>query len=158
MHPVVKKMDLFKLFLLFNNLKYKAMDPFIGTIQLFAGNFAPKGWAFCEGQLLPISGHTALFSLIGTTYGGDGRTTFALPDLRGRVPVQPGTGPGLSEIKQGQKGGVATHSLVDVSCPAEADKEQKNLIQTHYSKNNNLPPFLGINYIIALEGIYPSRS
>ena len=66
------------------------MDPFIGQIMLFGGNFAPRGWAFCEGQLLAISSNTALFSILGTTYGGDGRTTFGLPDLRGRVSIHPG--------------------------------------------------------------------
>lgn len=81
------------------------MEPFIGQIQLFGFNFAPRGWAFCEGQLLAISQYTALFSLLGTTYGGDGRTTFGLPDLRGRVPIGPGTGPGLSTYRWGQKGG-----------------------------------------------------
>jgi len=82
------------------------MDPFIAEICMFAGNFAPRGWAFCEGQLLAISSHSALFSLLGTTYGGDGRTTFALPDLRGRTPVHPGHGPGLSSYKLGQRGGM----------------------------------------------------
>ncbi|NHN28095.1 phage tail protein [Flavobacterium jejuense] len=81
------------------------MDPFIAQIVMFGGNFAPRGWAKCEGQLLPISQNTALFSLIGTMYGGDGRTTFALPDMRGRTPIQPGTGPGLSNYNQGPGGG-----------------------------------------------------
>ncbi len=81
------------------------MEPFIGQIQLFGFNFAPRGWAFCEGQLLAISQYSALFSLLGTTYGGDGRTTFGLPDLRGRVPISPGTGAGLSNYSWGQRGG-----------------------------------------------------
>jgi hypothetical protein len=72
------------------------MNPFIGLICMFGGNFAPRGWAFCDGQLLSIAQNTALFSILGTTYGGDGRTTFALPDLRGRVAIHPGNGPGLS--------------------------------------------------------------
>ncbi|GAB5552347.1 MAG: hypothetical protein Sapg2KO_19380 [Saprospiraceae bacterium] len=80
-------------------------EPFIGEISMFGGNFAPRGWAFCNGQLLPIAQNTALFSLLGTTYGGDGRTTFGLPDLRGRVPVHFGNGPGLSDYRLGQKGG-----------------------------------------------------
>ena len=80
-------------------------DPFIAEIIMFAGNFAPRGWAFCNGQLLSISQNTSLFSLVGTTYGGDGRTTFALPDLRGRVPLHPGTGTGLSSRSLGEKGG-----------------------------------------------------
>ncbi|MEP1490140.1 MAG: tail fiber protein [Algibacter sp.] len=81
------------------------MDPFIAQIVMFGGNFAPRGWAKCEGQLLPISQNSALFSLLGTMYGGDGRTTFGLPDLRGRTPVGPGRGPGLSDYRQGPGGG-----------------------------------------------------
>ena len=77
-------------------------EPFIGQIIQFAGNFAPRGWALCDGQLLPISQNSSLFSILGTTYGGDGRTTFALPDLRGRVPVRAGGGPGLPRISLGQ--------------------------------------------------------
>jgi microcystin-dependent protein len=80
-------------------------EPYIGQIQPFGFNFAPRGWALCEGQLLPIAQNTALFSLLGTTYGGDGRTTFGLPDLRGRVPIHYGQGPGLHEFRLGQKGG-----------------------------------------------------
>ena len=83
-------------------------EPFVGEIRMFAGNFAPRGWAFCDGQLLAISQNDALFSVIGTLYGGDGRTTFALPDLRGRVPIHAGQGPGLSERPLGSKGGVET--------------------------------------------------
>lgn len=88
-----------------NYKKYNIMDPFIAQIVMFGGNFAPRGWAKCDGQLLAISSNTALFSLLGTTYGGDGRTTFALPDMRGRTPVHPGSGPGLSTILQGPGGG-----------------------------------------------------
>lgn len=84
----------------------KSTDPFIGEIIMFAGNFAPVGWAFCNGQLLPIASNTALFSLLGTTYGGDGETTFALPDLRGRVPMHHGTGPGLTPRSLGENVGV----------------------------------------------------
>ena len=83
--------------------------PLIGEIIMFAGNFAPRGWAFCDGQLLSISQNTALFSILGTTYGGDGRTTFGLPDLRGRVPVGEGIGPGLPSIGLGAQGGSTTH-------------------------------------------------
>lgn len=79
-------------------------EPFLGSISLFAGTFAPRGWAFCEGQLLPIASNNALFSILGTTYGGDGRTDFALPDLRGRTPVGAGQGVGLDDIAQGQEG------------------------------------------------------
>lgn len=87
-------------------------EPFIGEVIMFAGNFAPRDWAFCDGQLLPISQYTALFSLLGTTYGGDGRTTFALPDLRGRAPIHAGNGPGLSNRLLGERGGneTAAHS------------------------------------------------
>jgi microcystin-dependent protein len=81
------------------------MEPFIGEIIMFAGNFAPRGWAFCDGQLLAINSNQALFSILGTTYGGDGRTTFGLPDMRGRHPIHPGTGPGLSPIRLGQRAG-----------------------------------------------------
>ncbi|KAA3609219.1 MAG: phage tail protein [Calditrichaeota bacterium] len=80
-------------------------EPFVGEIRMFAGNFAPRGWAYCDGQLLAVSQNDALFSLLGTIYGGDGRTTFGLPDLRGRVPVHAGQGPGLSSRKLGAKGG-----------------------------------------------------
>ena len=86
-------------------------NPFIGQIIMFAGNFAPRGWAFCEGQLLQISSNTALFSILGTTFGGDGRTTFGLPDLRDRAPMHAGRGPGLSARRLGQKGGAATATL-----------------------------------------------
>lgn len=87
-------------------------EPYIGTIMLFAGNFAPLGWAQCDGQLLPISQYEALFSLIGTTYGGDGQTTFALPDLRSRVPLHQGTGPGLSSYVMGEYGGAESVTLM----------------------------------------------
>ena len=80
-------------------------EPFVGEIRMFAGNFAPRGWALCDGQLLAVSQNDALFSLLGTIYGGDGRTTFGLPDLRGRIPIHQGTGPGLSQRRLGQKGG-----------------------------------------------------
>ena len=87
------------------------MDEYIGMIKIFAGNFAPKNWALCNGQLLSIAQNTALFSLLGTTYGGDGRVTFALPDLRGRLPVSAGQGPGLSSYTQGEVTGSETASL-----------------------------------------------
>ena len=80
-------------------------EPFVGEIRMFAGNFAPRGWAFCDGQLLAVSQNDALFSLLGTIYGGDGRTTFGLPDLRGRIPIHAGTGPGLSPRRLGAKSG-----------------------------------------------------
>lgn len=95
-------------------------DPFIGEIRMFAGNFAPANWAFCDGSLLPIGQYDALFALIGTTYGGDGLTTFALPDLRGRVPVHMGQGAGLSPRVIGEAGGVEQVSLVTSQVPAHA--------------------------------------
>jgi len=95
-------------------------DPFLAEIQLFAGNFAPTGWAFCDGQLLPISSNTALFSLLGTTYGGNGQTTFGLPDLRGSIPIHPGQGPGLSVRYLGEKGGVESVTLLPTEMAAHA--------------------------------------
>jgi len=86
-------------------------EPFVGEIRMFAGNFAPRGWAFCDGQLLAVSSNDALFSLLGTIYGGDGRTTFGLPDMRGRIPIHNGTGPGLSQRRLGAKSGGETETL-----------------------------------------------
>lgn len=94
------------------------MDPFIGQVMLFAGPFAPRGWAFCDGQILSISSNDALFSILGTEYGGDGRTTFGLPDLRGRAPIAPGSGPGLSHYDLGQAGGVENASLTTDQLPS----------------------------------------
>ena len=94
------------------------MDPFLAEIIMFGGNFAPRGWALCNGQLLSIAQNQALFSLLGTTYGGDGRTTFGLPDLRGRVPMHPGNGPGLTDRRLGQKGGTETNTLNVLQLPA----------------------------------------
>ena len=175
-------------------------EPFIGQIMMFAGNFAPRGWSLCEGQLLSIAQNTALFSILGTTYGGDGRTTFALPDLRGRVPIQPGTGPGLSPYTLGQSGGVENVSLLisnipahnhplqastgagDASSPQNAvpavtvdPNTQQPLSGYNTSPNatmaaasvglaggsqphTNVQPYLSVNFIIALEGIFPSRN
>ena len=92
-------------------------DPFVAEIRIFGFNFAPKGWAFCNGQILPISQNTALFSLLGTTYGGDGKSTFALPDLQGSVPVHPGQGKGLSLYDLGQTGGSETVTLIESEIP-----------------------------------------
>ena len=94
------------------------MEGMIGEVRMFAGSYAPRSWAFCAGQLLPISQNTALFSILGTIYGGDGRTTFALPDLRGRVPIGPGNGPGLSSRREGQKGGTETNTLNITQIPS----------------------------------------
>lgn len=93
-------------------------DPFVAEIRIFGFNFAPTGWAFCDGQILPISQNTALFSLLGTTYGGDGKSTFALPGLQGRVPMHPGQGPGLTERFLGEQGGSETVTLLESEIPA----------------------------------------
>jgi microcystin-dependent protein len=95
-------------------------DPFVGEIRMFGGNFAPMGWAFCDGSLLAIIENETLFNLIGTTYGGDGQTTFALPDLRGRVPVHRGQGPGLSPRIQGEKGGTENVTLTAPQMPSHS--------------------------------------
>lgn len=167
-------------------------EPFIGQITLFAGNFAPRSWAFCDGQLLPISQNQALFSILGTTYGGDGRTTFALPDLRGRVPIHAGQGPGLSPMQLGQRAGSETNTLSVQQLPSHshplnskeegnsdspvgtfiagdgsnsfgssADKQMSSTAVGAVGGNqpvNNMQPYLAVNYIIALFGIFPSRN
>ncbi len=96
----------------------RASEPFIGQIIMFGGNFAPRGWALCDGQLLPISQNSALFSILGTTYGGDGRTSFGLPDLRGRTPIHAGTGPGLTQRRLGERGGTQSHMLTIGQLPS----------------------------------------
>jgi microcystin-dependent protein len=96
------------------------MDPFVAEIRIFPFNFSPKGWAFCDGQLLPISQNTALFSLLGTTYGGDGKSTFALPNMQGNVPIHPGQGPGLSLYDLGQTGGSETVTLLESEIPSHS--------------------------------------
>lgn len=95
-------------------------DPFVAEIRIFPFNFAPKGWAWCDGQLLPLSQNTALFSLLGTTYGGNGKSNFALPDLQGRSPMHPGQGPGLSLHDLGETGGSETVSLLESEIPAHS--------------------------------------
>lgn len=95
-------------------------DPFVAEIRIFSFNFPPRGWAWCDGQILPISQNTALFSLLGTTYGGDGRSTFALPDLQGRAPMHPGQGPGLSLHDLGETGGSETVTLLQSEIPAHS--------------------------------------
>ena len=171
------------------------MEPFIGEIIMFGGNFAPRGWALCDGQLLSISENSALFSILGTTYGGDGRTTFGLPDLRGRVPVHPGHGPGVDSVSLGQKGGANKHTLTALEIPAHSHTfnppcsgdtatldapanafpaehaEASYATSTDESMGqgttgnagggqsfNIMQPFLGVNFIIALQGTYPSRN
>ena len=95
-------------------------NPFVAEIRIFAGNFAPKGWALCDGQLMPISQNTALFSLLGTTYGGDGKSTFALPDLQGNAPMQQGQGPGLSLRDLGEQSGEQTVTLLQTEMPSHS--------------------------------------
>jgi microcystin-dependent protein len=94
------------------------MDTFVAEIRIFPFNFAPKGWAFCDGQILPISQNTALFSLLGTTYGGDGKSNFALPNMQGNAPMHPGQGPGLSLHDLGESGGSETVTLLETEMPA----------------------------------------
>ncbi len=121
-------------------------DPFVAEIRIFPFNFAPKGWAFCDGQLLPLSQNTALFSLLGTTYGGDGKSTFALPDLQGNAPMHPGQGKGLSLYDLGQMGGstdvtlltseipMHTHTLQAFATPADLKEPQAGAVLT---RSNN---------------------
>ncbi len=180
------------------------MDQTMAEIRLFAGNFAPRGWALCQGQLLAISTNTALFSLLGTTYGGDGVTTFALPDFRGRIPVGPGQGPGLTNYVLGETLGTEQYTVTTNQMPAHnhiltcnnqpaagtlnnpvnayvsagpVDRSTGLPVNTRYATTangtmaptavttaggsqptNNIQPSLCLNYIIALEGIYPSRN
>ncbi len=172
-------------------------EPFIAEIRIFAGNFAPRSWAFCNGQLLPVAQNTALFSLIGTTYGGDGRTTTALPNLKGRAPMHPGRGPGLTARRLGQRGGVEMVTLTEAQMPnhthtpvASGSAANTNDPSGHFpaagagrganrysasgtvvsmasntladaggsQSHNNMQPYIAINFIIALQGLYPSRS
>lgn len=102
-------------------------EPFIAEIRMFTYTFAPRGWAYCNGQIMPIAQHTSLFALVGTTYGGDGRTTFGLPNLQGRVPMHPGRGPGLSSYRLGQAGGSYTVDLTDAQMPAHTHDLQVTL-------------------------------
>ncbi len=137
-------------------------DPFIGEIIMFAGNFAPRGWAFCQGQLLPINQYQALFSILGTTYGGDGRYTFGLPDLRGRVPVHPGQGPGLQDHRLGSKFGTENTYLraqvVTVDAAESESGKGTKVVSAIPESITCMQPSLGINFIIALQGTFPSRS
>ena len=187
------------------------MEPFIGQIMMFGGNFAPRGWAFCNGQLLSINENQALFAILGTTYGGDGRTSFGLPDLRGRLAMHAGNGPGLTPRTIGQKFGTQTNTLnqtqmpshnhnavvsgdvkIGVSSAAADEPSPDGNVLAETSPNNiysgdgatsgqflagalnevtvtvqnnggsqpvnNLQPVQVVNYIIALTGLFPSRS
>lgn len=170
-------------------------EPFIGEIKIVGFNFAPRGWAICEGQLLPISQNTALFSLLGTAFGGDGRTNFGLPDLRGRVPVCVGNGAGLSPRGWGQLGGSETNTLGINNIPSHSHTFAQPAVQGGFDEAepgnsasfaeaqiystqnpdtslrpgttsntgagqavNNMQPFLGLYFVIALTGIFPSRN
>ena len=180
-----------------------AQQPFVGEIQIFAGNFAPNGWAFCDGSLLSIADYETLFNLIGTTYGGDGQSTFALPDLRGRIPVHQGQGAGLSSRVIGQTGGTETVTLTTSQIPAhfhiptftlpvssalgDKDTPVNNYFTVNPSRGSefssntsnalmgsvltisgntdnsggsqpheNRMPYLAVNFIISLYGIFPS--
>ncbi|XEC95623.1 phage tail protein [Paenibacillus tarimensis] len=172
------------------------MDPFIGEIRIFSGSYAPKDWAFCEGQLLQISSYTALFSILGTRYGGNGRTTFALPDLRDRAPMNQGAGPGLTPRTIGEMNGSGAVALIESEMPAHthipncrsqsgtdspegavwagttglsgprvySDTADKPMNPHALSvvgggvPHNNMQPSLGIKFIIALQGVFPSRA
>ena len=171
------------------------MNPFIGQITMFAGNFAPRGWAFCQGQLLPIAQNTALFSILGTTYGGDGRTTFGLPDFQGRKAISEGNGPGLPSYRLGEKAGNPSTILTTANLPASqigigASTDEANITEPGATAVSAAPsddtsvynvsptinmrsgsiigaantafsnesPYLVLNYIIALQGTFPSRS
>jgi microcystin-dependent protein len=171
-------------------------EPFIGQIMCAGFNFAPRGWARLDGQLLPIAQYSALFSLLGTTFGGDGRTTFGLPDMRGRMMVHDGNGPGLTPRVMGEQGGAESHTLNPSQMPAHshtvtprastatgtaaspaggvpASRPRVPLFEagngntdmaavTSSAAGGNqpvpqMPPYIGINCFMALEGIYPSR-
>src|ERR1051325_4864109 len=112
------------------------MDPFVAEIRIFPFNFAPKGWAFCNGQILPISQNTALFSLLGTTYGGDGKSTFALPNMEGNAPMHPGQGPGLSLHDLGETGGSQSVTLLQSEIPAHT---HSLMVQTIDQGDNRIP-------------------
>ena len=114
------------------------MDPFVGEIRAFGFNFAPRGWALCQGQLLPITQNTALFALLGTQYGGDGRSTFALPNLQGRVPINAGQGPGLSDYSQGAVLGSPTVTLNNTQLPPHVHSlnADRNNVTTGTPTNN----------------------
>jgi microcystin-dependent protein len=155
-----------------------SQEQFIGEVRLFAGNFAPKGWAFCNGQSMPVNQYAALFSVLGTTYGGDGMTTFKLPDLRGRVPFHAGysQGPGLSPIVLGEVGGTETNTILPSNVSVKTNnvsldtqttgRDGAPMVVTSVILNNstppqvitNRPPYLGMNYIICVEGYYPMRN
>ena len=128
-------------------------DEYLGEILTVGFNFCPRGTLEADGRLLPISQNAALFSLLGTMYGGDGRTTFALPDLRGRVVVGTGQGPGLTERRQGERGGVEN----DRAAPALADTGDGDALGDS-SAGNNMQPYLALKHCVVTQGIFPSRN
>jgi microcystin-dependent protein len=130
---------------------------FIGEIKLFTGNFAPRGWAQTDGQIMAIAQNTALFSLLGTTYGGDGQMTFALPDLRGRIPMHVGQGVGLSPRVQGEQGGVEFVTLRPTPIPSSPASPVPASVGFR-PQVPTVSPFCVINFIIALAGIFPARN
>lgn len=134
-------------------------DPFIGEIMLWPINFAPYGWAFCDGSLLSIAQNQALFSLLETRYGGDGVSTFALPDLRGRVPLGAGTGPDLTPRTLGIPGGSETATFNVRQLPALTGDPVNPVLALPGGQTTvpTIPPQLTINYVIALDGYYPPR-
>jgi microcystin-dependent protein len=135
----------------------QAQECFIGEVRMFAGNFAPRGWALCDGQLLAIAENESLFAIIGTIYGGDGRRTLALPDLRGRVPVHQGKGPGLVEKKLGKKFGSATATLQERN-EAGAKTEEGDAVKVVGGHMISVEqPSIALNYIICMDGVFPSR-
>ena len=167
-------------------------EPFLGEIRTFGGNFAPHGWALCNGQLLSIAQYTALFSLLGTTYGGDGKTTFGLPNLQGNAPMHWGSGPGLTPREIGETGGSSTVTLTSAELPIHTHQAAASLSSASAlspagnvlgdaalyaapqfadtmapaavgpaggsQPHDNMQPSLGLTFIIALQGLFPSRS
>ncbi|WP_415922250.1 phage tail protein [Tateyamaria sp. SN6-1] len=123
-------------------------EPFVGEIRMFAGNFAPRGWAFCDGQLLAVSQNDALFSLLGTVYGGDGRTTFGLPEMRGRIPLHQGSGPGLTPRRLGSKGGEENVTLTTNQLPSHSHDFRGNTADaTSLSPQGNVvAKGVGVNF------------
>lgn len=137
-------------------------DPFVAEIRIFPFNFAPKGWAFCDGQLLPLSQNTALFSLLGTTYGGDGKSNFALPNMQGNAPMHPGQGPGLSLHDLGETGGSETVSLLESEIPAHSHAIKADVLDpadvqaptaaTVYAKSTGGNAYIAPASLVAMAG------
>lgn len=132
-------------------------EPFLAEIRIVGFTFAPRGWALCDGQILPISQNQSLYSLLGTTYGGDGYTSFALPDLRGRMPMHPG-----AEVRLGQKGGVQDAQTTSTNNTLDTLSLDRNLGSTLQQENvatqTPVTPKIGLNFAIALQGLFPSRN